>query len=475
MPTENTTTNTLIEDHALEPVPAGERRGWLEISWSTVGIGTTLIQLYIGAMICFVAGIKIGVLAGLAVAVAGSLLGWGAGHMAYKTGLTSTLMARRFGFGLKGSLTTSSIFGFMLIGFIAVENVLLYKGLLFYLNAEDTLTNRFLVYGALSIMWIALTTWGFSLVTKVSSLMLVSFILVLLYILITILTDANSVGAADLIFPSQFSEATLVGMGITSNQEKFVFCVNILAGSAGALALIDADLGRYAKRSKDIGIAAALGNLSLDVVMVAVGAVILFAGMPLLVDYYVSVDALSVADARAVAIENPDRIAAAFIIFAGVFGTILMFVAQSKAQVLNTYSSSLSMANLMDALIGWRPGRFFFVVAANLLSIAFLYGEIVTWFNAFLVVLGILTTCFAAIMIADYFLVGYFRPELSGHQIEGENINWAGIISITFGFTAAHYVLVAINPVEFITAVLVSFIVYPILRIFVLPPSRRLM
>ena len=468
---KNSSAASVIEDHALEPVPAGERRGWLEISWNTVGIGTTLIQLYIGAMICFVAGIKIGVLAGLSVAVAGSLLGWGAGHMAYKTGLTSTLMARRFGFGIKGSLITSTIFGFMLIGFIAVENVLLYKGLLFYLHAEDTLANRFVVYGLLTLAWIVLTTWGFNLVTKVSSLMLISFVLVLTYILVNIFTRSTIPTSDVLTFTSQFPISTLADMGLTSSFDKYVFCVNILAGSAGALALIDADLGRYSKSSKDIGIAAALGNLSLDVIMVIVGAVILFAGMPVLIEYYMSVEGLTEQQAKGIAIENPDRIAAAFIIFSGVLGAVLMFVAQSKAQVLNTYSSSLSMANLVDALVGWRPGRLFFVVAVNALSILFLYGEVIAWFNAFLVVLGILTTCFAAIMIADYFIVGQLRPTFSGHEIEREAINWAGVLSIALGFIAAHYLLNSYNPIEFLTAIVVSVAVYPLLRLYVFSPK----
>lgn len=456
-----------IDDHALEPVPHGDRRGWLAISWSTVGIGTTLIQLYIGAMICFVAGVRIGVAAGIFVAVLGSLLGWGAGHMAYRTGLTSTLMARRHGFGVRGSLITSSIFGFMLIGFIAVENVLLYKGFLFYFGFEDTGVARLIGYGLLTLAWIVLTTWGFALVTRVSSLMLVAFVGVLLYML-AVIAQASSIGFVEATgFDTQVSSDTLVTLGATTPLAKFVFCVNILAGSAGALALIDADLGRYARSSRDIGIAAALGNLSLDVIMVVLGGTIMFAGMPLLVDYYVGVESMSAAEAAHVATANPDRIAAAFIIFGGSLGAVLMFAAQSKAQVLNTYSSSLSMANLMDALIGWRPGRFVFVVAVNVLSLVFLYGNILEWFNAFLVVLGILTTCFAAIMLADYFIV---RPRLTLAEPDREALNLAGLVALASGFIAAHYLLVRWNPVEFLSAVVVSSVVYPWLRLGILRP-----
>lgn len=460
-------TFSALDDHALEPVPHGDRRGWLAISWSTVGIGTTLIQLYIGAMICFVAGVRIGLAAGIFVAALGSLIGWGTGHMAYRTGLTSTLMARRHGFGVRGSLITSSIFGFMLIGFIAVENVLLYKGFLFYFGLGDSITARVAGYGLLTLAWIVLTTWGFTLVTRVSSLMLVAFVLVLLYMLVVIGQASNVSFAAAIGFGTQVSAETLVTLGATTPLAKFVFCVNILAGSAGALALIDADLGRYARTSRDIGIAALLGNLSLDVVMVVLGGTVMFAGMPLLVDYYVGVESMSPAEAAHVATANPDRIAAAFIIFGGSLGAILMFAAQSKAQVLNTYSSSLSMANLMDALLGWRPGRFVFVVAVNALSLVFLYGNILAWFNSFLVVLGILTTCFAAIMLADYFIV---RPRLPLADPGSEAINWAGVASLASGFVAAHYLLGQWNPIEFLSAITVSAVVYPCLRLGVLRP-----
>ena len=43
-----------------------------------------------------------------------------------------------------------------------------------------------------------------------------------------------------------------------------MFCINVLAGAAGALALVDADLGRYARTSLDIGIAAVLSMVSIS-------------------------------------------------------------------------------------------------------------------------------------------------------------------------------------------------------------------
>ncbi len=463
----------VIEDHALERVPDGERRTWLDLSWSTVGIVTPLIQLFIGAMIAFVAGLKIALIAGAIITVMGAVIGWGTGHIAYRSGLASTLLSRLYGFGVKGSVITAAIFGFMIIGFIAVENVLLYKGFLFYFRAEDTLANQILTYSILTCAWILLTTYGFKAVTRVSSLMLLGFLAVLGYMMYTIVGASAQPWQEIVSFTSQIPAPALADMGIVSDTDKLIFCINILSGSMGALALIDADLGRYARSSADIGVAALLGNLAQDMLMIFVGAVIMFAGMPALIDYYVSVGGLSAETAAQIALENPDRVAAAFIVFGGVMGTVLMIVAQTKAQVLNTYSSSLSLANFVDAVFGWRPGRFTFVVAANVLSLFMLYSEILQWFNSFLVILGVLTTCFAGIMLADYFVVRPLLGQQDTDEYGADNVNWAGVSSITLAFILAHFVLDEIIRIEIFTAMAVSVFVYPALRIYLLKPRYR--
>ena len=457
----------IIEDHALERVPDGERHGWLAMSWNTVGVVTTLVQIYVGALITFITGMKIALLSGVIVALIGGTIGWGVGHIAYKTGLASGVMARIHGFGIKGSVIASSIYAFMIIGFIAAENVLLYRGFLFYLNLEDTLFNQVMIYGIFTLAWILLTAYGFNLVTRVSSIMVVGFLIVLFYILAVIIFSSGQSWLDTINFDTQVSAGTLQDIGATSDLAKLVFGINILAGSAGALALLDADLGRYSKSSVDIGIAAFMGNFAMDVLMIFIGGVIMYAGMPLLIDYYVNTAGMSEAQARTIAIENPDRVAAAFIIFGGVLGTVLMVLANAKAQVLNTYSSSLSLTNIMDALFAWKPGRIVFVVVANLLSLLFLYGEIISWFKSFLVILSVLTISFSGIMLADYFIVRRqvdYEDSLPGGI---KLINWSGVITIISSFILSHYILNTIIPVEFITAIIVSLLLYPFLyRLF---------
>ena len=141
-----------------------------------------------------------------------------------------------------------------------------------------------------------------------------------------------------------------------------------------------------------------------------------------------------------------------------------MVLAQSKAQVLNTYSASLSLTALFDALFSWRPGRIIFVILANVLSCIMLVGSILEWFNSFLTILGVLTTCFAGIMISDYFIV---KPILRsrGYQDTIPGINWSGVATLAIAFILAHYVLNKTIAIEFFTSLPLCLILYPTLRL----------
>ena len=176
------TVSEKIEDHALEPVPDDLRQGWLSLTWSTTGIVVSLVQLFFGALVTFVAGIQIALVAGVVVTVVGALLGWACGHIAYRSGLSSTVLSRHFGFGRQGSMIASLIYAFMIIGFLALENALLYNGFVFYFQLADTVTTKILIYGGMTLLWIVLTAYGFKLVARVSSISLILSLVVLAYV-----------------------------------------------------------------------------------------------------------------------------------------------------------------------------------------------------------------------------------------------------------------------------------------------------
>jgi cytosine permease len=172
-------------------------------------------------------------------------------------------------------------------------------------------------------------------------------------------------------------------------------------------------------------------------------------------------------------LESPDSVTAAFVVFGGVMGALLMVLAQGKAQVLNTYSASLSLSNLFDAL-NVRPGRLAFVILANIISLVMLYGKILALVNSWITILGVLTTAFAGIIVADFFVVRRLVNERDlGLDKPAEIVNWAGVVTSIAAVVLAHYVLVRFIPVEAISTVVICLVVYPVLRLTVFKPARN--
>ena len=469
-----------MEDHALERVPEGERENWLKISWNTVGLVTTLVILFFGAVVCFVAGVKIALLAGAVSFAIGSSLGWAIARVAVETGYSSTLITRQYGLGLRGSALASIIFGFLIVGFLAVENGLLYRGFLFFLNLEDGWTARIVLYGTMTLAWVVLTAFGFAVVTRTSSLMIIGFLIVLAWMMFVVISGVAEAPAEALLFDSQLDPATLSGMGIHSDADKFVFAVNLLVGPACALALNTADFGRYGKSAGHVAAAAMIAIFVQSLLMMVVGGLLMKSATPAMVSYFTEVAGMAPEAARRQVLQSPDSIAATFMVFGGLVGFLLMILAQAKAQVLNTYSSSLCIANLFDALFRWRPGRIAFVVLANVIALIMLYGKILHFVEEWIKLLGVLLSALATTIILDYYVVsrrgaGHVGAKsAAGAGVEAwEPVNWAGVIAILAAVVCAHWLFRPYQPIEVLTSIVCVATIYLPLRLTVLRPRER--
>jgi cytosine permease len=312
--------STTMEDHALERVPDGERENWLQITWNTAGLVTTLVILFFGAVVCFVAGVKIALAAGVVSFAIGSSLGWALARVAFETGFSNTLITRKYGLGRRGSALASLIFGGLIVGFLAVENGLLYRGFLFFFGVDDGWTMRLVIYGGMTIAWILLTAFGFAVVTRFSSVMLIGFLLVLAWMGYIVIGQSGAALSEALLFGSQLDAAALSGMGIESDADKFIFSLNILIGPSCALALNTADFGRYGKSTADVGTAAMLAIFVQALLMMFIGGVLMHSATAIMVDYYVTVAGMSLEQARQQVLQSPDSIGATFMVFGGLVG-----------------------------------------------------------------------------------------------------------------------------------------------------------
>ena len=455
----------VIEDYALETVPESQRKSGWQLMWMTAGLVTTLVQLLIGSYVTALAGVAYGVLAGVLVGLFGGTLGWLVGRMALAEGLSSTVLSRFYGLGARSSFVASAIYSFMILGFLALENALLYNGTIFALDLRDTIGTRFLIYGILTLLWIYLTTYGVKQVLRVSSVLTIAFLALLVYVV-----WRGAAASGEPLGNILTHGALIPGMGNAT--DRFYAALVALAGSAGALALSDADYARYARTSKDVAILAFTAAFAIDVLMVVAGTIIIYGGSgavaAYLTNYGLALPAEAAQHARGMAQNNTG---AYFVIFAGIAGFVLMYVAQAKAQVLNTYSGSLSLSNFFDALFGWRPGRLAMVVLGNAIGLAMTAGGILALLQAWLGVLGILTTSFVGVILADYYFV---RRGVRARRDDVEAYNAAGLATITAATACAWWLQSAgagIFRLGFLVALVLSLTLYPLLRTTVLKPG----
>ena len=454
-----------IDDNSLTPVPDSERKSGIYLSWLPAGVATSLLQLTIAGDITALVGSRWGLLAGAAVGTAVLVLGWLFCNIAYREGLSSTVLPRFYGLGLRGSAISSAAFGFMIIALLASENVLLYNGTLFAFHWRDTTGLRILIYGVLTIAWIALSSFGIKLVTRTSSALVLVFMCLLAYMVFHIYSGSSTT------LGDAFTQANTVLTG--SGSSRFVTVMGILGGQGSALILVNADYTRYARSRRAVGGVSLSGVIMLDIVGIALGILVLTGGNPMVARYLVlhgtATAATASAQAAALAATNTG---AYFVIIAGGAGFALMYVAQTKVQVLNTYSGSLALSNLCYVLSGRHPNRFAMIVLSNAICLVMIAADVFGRLSGVLNVLGMVVMAFIALAIADFYIVARSRPRDTSAEVEP--VNWAGVSTLVVA-SAVAYTLYRTDVFQygFLASAVITVLLYPPLRMMVLKPTVR--
>jgi cytosine permease len=454
-----------IDDNSLTPVPDSERKSGIYLSWLPAGVATSLLQLTIAGDITALVGSQWGLLAGAAVGTAVLVLGWLFCNIAYREGLSSTVLPRFYGLGLRGSAISSAAFGFMIIALLASENVLLYNGTLFAFHWHDTAGLRILVYGVLTIAWVALSSFGIKLVTRTSSALVLVFMCLLAYMVFHIYSG-SSAGLGD-----AFTQANTVLTG--SGSSRFVTVMGILGGQGTALILVNADYTRYARSRRAVGGVSLSGVIMLDIVGIALGILVLTGGNPMVARYLVlhgtATAATASAQAATLAATNTG---AYFVIIAGAAGFALMYVAQTKVQVLNTYSGSLALSNLCYVLTGRHPNRFAMIVLANAICLVMIAADVFGRLSGVLNVLGMVVMAFIALAIADFYIVTRSRARDTSAEVEP--VNWAGVSTLVLASAVAYALYrTGVFQYGFLASAVITVVLYPPLRTMVLKPTVR--
>lgn len=444
------------EDNALVSVPAAQRKNGHQLAQSTVGVATALVILAIAGFTVVLAGFWAGLTAGIVVAVLGFLLGWLVGRVAHATGLSNTVTSRLFGLGVKGSSIGSAIFAFMILGFLAVESALLYEGTLLMFQLPDTWLWRIVIYGILTLAWIALAVFGLQVVLRASGIMIALTIVVVLYMIFqTYVLDGTSLNVV-------FQNEGVVPGGFWT---KFEAGFGLMGATAGTIALVATDFARYCRTRKDVVILSMAGPITQNIIMLVLGALVVIGGLPAVVDYLLARNSgMSPAEAgEAAAGFAMGNTGAYFVIIAGWIGFITIYATQAKAQAVNAYSGSLALVNLVDSITGRKPGRVAMVIVGNIIALIMIAMGILPHFANWLAYLGAMTMALCGIMIADYYIVRHRHFDAATHKIE--QWNWAGILTLHVATIVGVVLLwTKIWSLGFLASLALSIILYPLFR-----------
>ncbi|MCK6210771.1 cytosine permease [Georgenia sp. EYE_87] len=462
----STTLRAQMEDNVLNPVADEERQGGWSLLSNTAGVGTTLAMLLIGGSASYIVGVKWAIAMSVVSAVFGSVVGSLTGRVSQSTGMSSTVTTRFHGLGATGSALASFVFAWMILSFLALENVLLYNGTLFMLGWAPTVANTIGIYGALTVLWILLALFGVKLVQKTS--LILTLIAGALMVVVGFLAFSRSdlgVGQVFAVQPEHVGPAEIMGVLAT------------MVGMAGALALTGADFARYARTSRDVRIMAVGGNVIVNFGVVSLGALLYQAGDTVVARFLEDPANAGVAAAQAgagtaekVRFLAETNAGAYFILLAGVVGFLVMYAAQVKAQVINVYAGSLSLTNLVDALLGRKVSRILMVLLGNAIALVAVWGGILGFLAQFLGALGIATFSLAALVITDFYVL---RRQQAAPTDRVERMNWAGLIAVAVGFGTSYLLLVTgVFVLGFVITLVLTPLVYVVLRRTVLPEGR---
>ncbi|MFF9071695.1 purine-cytosine permease family protein [Streptomyces sp. NPDC014735] len=375
-PTETTEPQQQDEDYPLERVPRSARYSWFNVAVQRFGQLSDLTQFLLGATLgaglsfwgafwAFTLGSVILEVVCIFVGIAGM-----------KEGLSTSMLVRWTGFGRYGSTLIGLVIAVSLFGWFGVQTAVFAAGLHSIVPA--------------------LPLWAWCLVCGlgVTALVLRGFRVMGWTAFVTVPAFLGLAGWAMAVEFSRHHIGDLVTAAPFGAHLSIATGATIVAGSYIVGAVTTPDMTRFNRNTGDV--------VKQTVVGISLGEYVLGLGGVLL----------------AYAVKSSDLIAI-ITSSSGVIGVIVLVSATVKINNWNLYSSSLGLIGAVEALFKVRLHRVGTTVAIGVLGSLAAAAGILDRFTEFLTVLGVLTPPVAGIMVAEYFVVKKWRPQLDASRAVG--------------------------------------------------------
>jgi cytosine permease len=365
-----------VDDYALVRVPQEKRYSWWSVAVQRFGQVSALSQFLLGSTVGFGMGFWGAFWAFTLGAVILELVSIGVGIIGCREGLQTSVLTRWTGFGHGGSAVVGVAIGISLIGWFGIQSGVSAEGLLSLIGVLPSWAWS-LLFG-LAVTFIVL--WGFA------SMKWVAYVTVPAFVVLVAWSVGSELFGHDV--------GALVASPPPGPSMSLLEATTFVAGGFIVGAVITPDMTRFNRTPGDV--------IKQTVVGFTVG------------EYLIGMSGVLLAHAT-----RSDDVITIVTSSVGWVGTLVIILGTLKINDWNLYSSGLGVVNFVGTVFGKRVNRAAVTLVIGVIGSLLAAGGILDSFTGFLTVLGVAFPPIAGIMVAEYFVVKQWRPELDRSRDAG--------------------------------------------------------
>lgn len=368
------------DDYTLSRVPLHVRKDVFTVSVIRIGATTSLIQFMLGATLGHSMTFNEAMLATLLGSLLLEFISLGLGIAGAREGLSTSLLSRWCGFGLRGSAFIGFIIAVSSIGWFGVQNSVVAQGVIRAFGVEGDQTAFFTVAALSGSMISLFVAFGFRGLGWIAKAAVPLFFLVVGLIFYDVLRNDDI--------------SLLLIQKPSGPPMSLRAAATAVAGGYMVFAIIAPDMSRYCKNARHV--------VWMMTSSIFIGEFVVN-GISILVAH-----AQDTADVVTIMTHS-----------AGWLGLLSLLLAVVKINDLNLYSSVLGLSNFLAVMTGkqWRYTTL--TLGLGMTGTLISMTNILEQFTRILFMLGVLLPPVAGIMLVDYYILRTHRTLLEVTRRQG--------------------------------------------------------
>lgn len=413
----------MVNEFSNDIVPGSSRVGLIRVTLINIGMMATLSQFMLGATLGHGMRFTDAMVSTFIGSIILSLIGTGIGIIGTREGITTSLLLRRYGFGKKGSTIVSVALVISLLGWFGIQNSV-FASALNYLS-DDRLGSTLSAFISGLILTI-MVSFGFRSIGLTAVISVPLFLLVTGFIVVKILPGTL---ISDLRSLHPGNERISLFEGIT-----------IVVGGYITGVLTMPDVTRYCKNGKHV--------LWMILISLVIGETVINGTAVLIAQ------TLGTADIVTIMTD-----------VAGGIGLTCVLLSTIKINNTNLYSSSLSMACVIENVSGRKPSYILLTMIAGVSGTLLSVSGILDKFTDFLSVMGIIFPSVTGILLCDYYIISrsYDKKQPEKAKYDVSEPCWPALISSAAGIISSTYLQWGIRSIN---SLLIASVCYYIIMVY---------